>query len=371
MPVDTFDAARAGVRFARTLRRAGVAADTTRLGTFMAALDSVGVEDQSGVYWVGRASFCSSPADFPAYDAAFAACFGGGTAGNTGLVPDPPAPRRHRATATAKPAAVDAATVDEPEAVPVAWSTTEVLRTKDFASFTDAEFDELAVLMAKLRFGATRPSRRGTPARRGRPHLRATLRASLRSGGEIERWRYLGPATRPRRLVLLCDVSGSMEPYARGFLRFMHAAVAGNGSAEAFCIGTRLTRISDELASRDPDAALAAASEAVADWSGGTRLGEGLRRFLDDWGQRGAARGATVVILSDGWDHGNPDLLAGQMARLGRLAHRVVWVNPLKARDDYAPLAGGMAAALPYVDDFLEGHNWVSLERLADVVREL
>jgi uncharacterized protein with von Willebrand factor type A (vWA) domain len=168
--------------------------------------------------------------------------------------------------------------------------------------------------------------------------------------------------------VLLCDVSGSMEPYARALMRFLHTAVVGRSRVEAFALGTRLTRITRELSSRDPDAALAAAGQRVLDWSGGTRLGDGLREFNDSWGQRGMARGAVVVILSDGWDRGDPDHLAEQMARLGRLAFRVVWVNPLKASPGFAPLARGMAAALPHVDEFVEGHSLASLEELAEVI---
>ncbi len=181
---------------------------------------------------------------------------------------------------------------------------------------------------------------------------------------------WLAPAERPRRVVLLCDVSGSMEPYARALVRFLHAAVTarGAGRVEAFALGTRLTRITRELSWRDPDAAIAEASKAVTDWSGGTRLGEGLREFNDRWGVRGMARGAVVVILSDGWDRGDPERLGAEMARLHRVAHRVVWVNPLKAAPGYAPLARGMAAALPYVDDFVEGHSMASLEHLAAVV---
>ncbi len=170
-------------------------------------------------------------------------------------------------------------------------------------------------------------------------------------------------------MVLLCDVSGSMEPYSRALLRFAQAAVASRARVEAFALGTRLTRLTRELSSRDPDAALGAAAAAVSDWSGGTRLGEGLRRFNDEWGVRGMARGAVVVILSDGWDRGDPTELATQMARLSRVAHQVVWVNPLKASPDYQPLARGMAAALPHVDAFVEGHSLASLEALAQVIR--
>jgi uncharacterized protein with von Willebrand factor type A (vWA) domain len=159
-----------------------------------------------------------------------------------------------------------------------------------------------------------------------------------------------------------------MEPYARALLRFVHAAVAGRQRVEAFALGTRLTRVTRELATRDPDRALRQAGDRVADWSGGTRLGEGLRRFNDLWGVRGMARGAIVVVMSDGWDRGDTEVLAEQMARLHRVAHRVVWVNPLKVTPGYAPLARGMAAALPYVDDFVEGHSVAALEELARVI---
>ncbi len=172
-------------------------------------------------------------------------------------------------------------------------------------------------------------------------------------------------STEARRVVLLLDVSGSMEPYARAFVRFLHAAVVSRGRVEAFAMGTRLTRITRELNSRDPDAAIGAAAHRVVDWAGGTRLGDGLRAFNERWGVGGMARGAVVVILSDGWDRGDPALLEEQMARLSRVAYKIVWVNPLKASPGYAPLAQGMAAALPYVDAFVEGHSLAALETLA------
>jgi hypothetical protein len=161
-----------------------------------------------------------------------------------------------------------------------------------------------------------------------------------------------------------------MEPYARALIRFVHAAVAGRQKVEAFALGTRLTRITRELSSRDPDEALRRAAVAVADYGGGTRLGEGLRIFNDEWGQRGTARGAIVVVLSDGWDRGDPDVLGEQMQRLHRVAHKVIWVNPLKVTPGYAPLARGMAAALPHVDEFVEGHSIDAVERLAAAIGE-
>jgi hypothetical protein len=196
------------------------------------------------------------------------------------------------------------------------------------------------------------------------------VRRALRTGGEAVSLAWRAPGAQPRRLVMLCDISGSMEPYSRALLRFAQAAVVGRPKVEVFALGTRLSRLTRQLSSRDPDAALAAAGRAVADWSGGTRLGEGLRSFNDRWGVRGMARGAVVVILSDGWDRGDPAELAEQMGRLHRVAHRVVWVNPLKAAPGYAPLARGMAAALPWVDAFVEGHSLAALEHLSSVIGE-
>jgi len=181
---------------------------------------------------------------------------------------------------------------------------------------------------------------------------------------------FLASGLQPRRVVLLLDVSGSMEPYARAFARFLHAAVVGGRRVEAFALGTRLTRVTRELSSRDPDAAIHAAAARVVDWAGGTRLGENLREFNDAWGVRGMARGAVVVLLSDGWDRGEPAMLQEQMSRLARVAHKVVGVNPLKASPGYAPLAQGMAAALPYVDAFVEGHSLAALERVMEVISQ-
>jgi uncharacterized protein with von Willebrand factor type A (vWA) domain len=263
----------------------------------------------------------------------------------------------------------------EDPTVTLRFSAVETLRHKDFAAYSRDELREAQQLMADLRLaGSPRRSRRlvkskiGRRSGQARPDLRRTVHAALRAGGEPISQRYREPGERLRRLVLLLDVSGSMEPYARALLRFVQAAVAGRQRVEAFALGTRLTRVTRELSSRDPDRALAQAAGQVQDWSGGTRLGECLRRFNDQWGVRGMARGAIVVILSDGWDRGEPEVLAEQMARLQRVAHKVVWVNPLKVTPGYAPLARGMAAALPYVDDFVEGHSVVALEELAEVI---
>jgi len=361
------------VAFARVLRGAGLSVPVSTVVAFTQALGVVGMARRDDVYWAGRTTLVRNPEDVAVFDRAFKVFWERAT--GSGL--DEPEP---------EPLSITLAVDDDDETdgdddppgtpnddpqVELRFSTTEVLRHKDFAACDDAELAEAYRMMARLRmFGSPRRSLRLTPARRGRPDLRRTVRAALRTEGEPLRQLSRAPATRLRRLVLLLDVSGSMEPYARQLLRFIQAAVAGRRRVEAFALGTRLTRLTRELGSRDPDRALAAAGERVVDWSGGTRLGDGLRTFNDDWGQRGMARGAVVVILSDGWDRGDPDQLAEQMERLGRVAHRVVWVNPLKVTPGYAPLARGMAAALPHVDRFVEGHSIDALERLAAVLAE-
>lgn len=366
--------ARIAAAFATVLRRAGIEVHVGALLTFVDALGRVGIDDRHAVYWAGRATLVNRPEDIPPFDNAFAAFW---------------LQREGVARLVEQPVPVVLATDDEEDddvaaehenhvapdrTITVRYSPVEILRHKDFAAYSHAEFDEARRLMADLRLKGsmqrTRRLRRSQRANRGPTDLRRTVHKALRTDGEVTRRAFLEPGQRPRRIVLLCDVSGSMESYSRALLRFLHAAVAGRakGRVEAFALGTRLTRLTRELSSHDPDAALAAAARSVHDWSGGTRLGEVLREFNDRWGVRGMARGAIVVVLSDGWDRGEPAALAEQMARLHRVAHRVVWVNPLKASPGYAPLARGMAAALPYVDEFVEGHSLASLEELAEVI---
>ena len=365
---------RLATAFASTLRRMGVPVATGDVVTFVEALGEVGLESRSAVYWAGRTTMVRGPEHHAAYDHGFAAFWL-----QRELI------RTSREVEPVVLALDDEVGDDDDEPEPddgddgreegrtvsVRYSPTEVLRHKDFAAYTNREFDEARKLMADLRLGgALRRSHRlrRTGRRTRHPDLRRTVHRSLRLHGEPIHRAFLEPSERPRRVVLLCDVSGSMETYSRALLRFLHAAVVGRGRVEAFALGTRLTRLTRELSSHDPDAAMQKASSAVSDWSGGTRLGEVLRQFNDEWGVRGMARGAVVVILSDGWDRGDADELARQMARLHRVAHKVVWVNPLKVTPGYAPLARGMAAALPFVDEFLEGHSMASLEVLASVV---
>lgn len=368
------DATAVLVGFARALRAAGVDAGPDRVQTFLGALDQLGAARRADVYWAGRLTLCGSQDDLERYEHVFAACFDPGR-GRTppGLLSPAPAPRPQRRLKAAGATAGDEDGNPDDPAPPTAAlaGSAEVLRHRDIGGLTAAERAHLRRLLTAFSLvGEERRTSRRRPARRGDVDPRRTVRELLRRGGEPAKLLRRAPAAKPRRVVLLLDVSGSMALYADALLRFAHAAShRSSGRTEVFTVGTRLTRVTRELSHRDPDTAMAAVGTAVPDWSGGTRLGETLRAFLDRWGQRGTARGAVVVVLSDGWERGDPALLGTQMRRLHRLAHRVVWANPRKARAGYAPLAGGMAAALPSVDTFVEGHSLRALERLAAVVR--
>jgi uncharacterized protein with von Willebrand factor type A (vWA) domain len=367
---ERYDGIDALVGLARTLRVAGVPAAPDRVHTTVTALSLLRPDQRDDVYWAGRLTLCDSLIDIERYDRVFAAYFG-----------DRPTSvrRQNRVTRsqlrlvaeTDESGAPDEDLDGEPAGARAAASTEEVLRHRDIASLSAAERDQLRTLLARLALsGETRASRRMRSARHGSIDGRRTVRAWLAAGGEPARLRRHRHSERPRRVVLLVDVSGSMAAYADALLRFAHAATRrGQSPTEVFALGTRLSRITHELRHADPDAALAAVANAIPDAGGGTRLGVLVKEFTDRWGQRGLARGAVVVVLSDGWERGDPTLLGEQTARLQRLAHRVVWSNPRKAAPGFTPTAGGMAAALPHVDDFLEGHSLDALLRLADVVR--
>lgn len=361
------------VAFSRVLRGAGLRVPTSSTHTFASALCAVGLNDRAGAYWSGMTTLVRRPEDIAIYDKAFAVFFEHRR--STGDVQEEDPLSITIAIDTDEDDGADegpdVADGDDEETVELRFSTTEILRNKDFAEYSPTELVLAQQMMSSLKLiGSPRRSLRLGPAQRAtpRPDIRRTVRASLKAGGEPIERHFRTPTERLRRLVLVLDVSGSMEPYARALLRFVHAAVAGRQKVEAFALGTRLTRITRELNSRDPDIALHDAGQRVLDWSGGTKLGVGLRQFNDEWGVRGLARNSIVVILSDGWDRGDPDELAAQMARLQRVTHRLVWVNPLKVTPGYAPLARGMAAALPYVDNFVEGHSVAAMQELADVI---
>jgi uncharacterized protein len=358
------------VTLGRALRAAGVTAGPDRVQNAVEAVAALDPARREDVYWAGRVTLCSSPADLGKYDAVFEALLAGRL---------PQIRARPMAVVRSVPVAIAGPDGEEASAegaetdalLRAAASTVEVLRHKDVSALDPAEREALRRALAALDLpGEPRVSRRWRRAAAGGAvDPKRTIRAMLRSGGEPARLHHRRHAQRPRRVVLLVDVSGSMSAYADALLRFAHAASRRRGApAEVFTVGTRLTRITREMHSRDPETAMAAVAAAVPDYSGGTRLGALLRDFLDRWGQRGMARGAVVVILSDGWERDDPALLGAQMARLARLAHRVVWCNPRKGRRGFAPLAGGLVAALPYVDDFVEGHSLAALTRLAEVV---
>ncbi len=359
---------RLAVIFARRLRAEKMAVSTGSVALFVSAISELDPADRDSLYWAGRAVLVKWPEDIDTFDRVFRSVW----------LHQPQ--DAHPAAIVAQesvddhpePETGDAEFQSRAATTVVRYSPVEILRSKDFGEYTAADFVNAQRLMADFRAtAAMRRSRRRRPAswrRHSQPDIRATMRRALRTGGEPIRRAWYAPTLQTRRLVLLCDVSGSMDPYSRALLRFTHAAVAGRRRVEAFTMGTRLTRLTRELLSRDPDQALRRVGAAVLDWSGGTRLGETLRDYNDQWGMRGMSRGAVIVILSDGCERGDPTVIADQMARLSRVAHKVVWVNPLKASPGYAPLAQGMAAALPYIDEFVDGHNLNALDDLVDVI---
>ncbi|MEY3019757.1 MAG: hypothetical protein RLZZ272_741 [Actinomycetota bacterium] len=358
------------VAFARALRATGVDAGPDRVRAFVEALDRLDATRASDVFWAGRVTLCARRDDLAPYDRVFAAFFAGRA---PAAVPPTPTSVEFVALAAADPSASRAGATTQEEEVGVALrraSASERLRHRDVADLDPDERRELEALLALFRLpGERRRTRRLVTARRGAIDPRRTVRAMLEAGGEPGRLRRRRPRHLPRRVVLLVDVSGSMGVYADVLLRFAHAAVRRRGATtEVFALGTRLTRVTAELAHRDPDTALRAVGAAVSDWGGGTRLAETLGRFLDLHGQRGTARGAVVVVLSDGWETGDAEELGRRMARLARLAHRIVWANPRAGRPGFAPIAAGMAAALPHCDRLVEGHSLAALEHLAAIV---
>ena len=275
------------------------------------------------------------------------------------------------------PATADAdETLAEGPALRRVASAAEQLRGRDFTELSAAELRQLVTLMREMTLAVPpRRTRRYRPARDGkRPDLRRTLRLARRSGGEAIRFARRAPRVRQRRLVVLCDISGSMEPYARALLMLLYVlnggqVRGGQNRPEVFSFATRLTRLTPALAAATPDTMLAKAGEAAPDWSGGTRIGAALKEFNDRYGSRGMARGAVVLIISDGWETGEPELLGAQMARLSRMTHRIVWANPRTQSPRYRPEVGGMAAAWPYCDAVVSAHNLDALDDLLTALR--
>ncbi|WP_137293612.1 vWA domain-containing protein [Nocardioides dongxiaopingii] len=358
--------------FTRALRAAGVPVTHDRAAGFLAAVATVGLADRRATYVAGRATLCSSPDDLLRHDQVFEAFFDH----RSGL------PRERPAAPREQPVPADLA-LDEQDGdgdgeeredvVRALASDLETLRHRDVAAMTAAEKHRLAGLFSTLR---PRPPMRRTvrqePWRRGQVDAARTIRASLRLHGEPAPIQWRHRRLRPRRVVLLVDVSGSMSGYADALLRLAHtltrALVVRGGRVETFTVGTRLTHLTRALRTHDVERALVAAGEAVPDWSGGTRLGETLKVFLDRWGRRGTARGAVVVVFSDGWERGDAVLLGEQVRRLRAVAHRVVWVNPHRGKTGYEPVQQGILAVLPHVDALVAGHTLATYEELVEVV---
>lgn len=357
------------VTFGRVLRAAGLEVGPGRVADALQGLDAVELDRPDDVYWTLRQTLVSRREDLDAFELAFRSWFLG-AAGATQADAPPPPPTGERS-----PGGVPGAGREvEGGEVSVGGSTAdELLRTKDFASMSREELAQAKKLIAQLALSRPRRrSRRLRVDRKGRAlDLRRLVRASLATGGDPLARAFRSRAEAPRKLVLVLDVSGSMEAYARALLLYLHAARGSGRGVETFAFGTRLTRLTGELDSRDPEAALAAATARVLDWSGGTRIGESLKTYNDVWGRRALTRGAVVVILSDGCERGDAQLVGREMERLARQAFAVVWVNPLKGHPAYEPLAGGMRAALPYVDRLLAGHDVASLETLGRLLGDI
>ncbi|WP_134773418.1 vWA domain-containing protein [Ornithinimicrobium flavum] len=366
-PVDGWDVGQTLAGFARACRAAGLPVTADRERTFLSACAATGLGERRAVYWAGRATLTASPADVEPYDRVFAGWFGGRPMHG---VARQDTPRTSTVQASLEELPEGEGDAGPGELLRAAASAEEVLRHRDVAGLSPADRAALRRQFATLTpRPPTRPARRHTPSRTGAVDGRATVRAHLRNLGEPERIRYRRRAVRPRRVVLLVDVSGSMSAYADALLRLAHVMVqAAPRTTEVFTVGTRLTHVTRALRERDPDRALLAAGEVVPDWSGGTRLGQAVGVFLRRWGRRGMARGAVVVVLSDGWERQDPEQLGEQVRRLRSLAHRVVWVNPHRGKAGYLPVQAGIVACLPHVDDFVAGHSLAAFEEMLAVV---
>jgi uncharacterized protein len=370
--------------FGRVLRDAGLEVGPRRLQTAVAALEALGLRTREGVYWALSCSLVSRREEAAAFDRAFAAFWDRRLPEPDTEPPRPPGAEEHDEeppAASAPPRSTPGA--EAGEAAPgepgdeagdaahgSASSPEERLRHLDFASYSPADLVAARAYLERLRHGAPqRRSRRLEPDRGGRRlDRRATLRSAMRTEGHPVDRSWQEPRLVPRRLIFLIDVSGSMEAYARPLILFAQVVRQAVRKVEVFTFGTRLTRITAELAGRDAGRALRKAAAAIPDWAGGTRIGDNVKAFNDTAGRQGLTRGAVVVVFSDGCERGEPELLADEMTRVHRAAHTVVWVNPLARDERYEPRTRGMIAALPSIDVLLAGHDLAALEALADVL---
>jgi uncharacterized protein len=368
------------VQLADLLRRSGVALGTGQVVTCqhaVAVLGAAGGADLADRYWAGRITLITDPADLPTYDRVFRQLANVALDDGHDDLPSPPTPPVQGGPTAANEGSGEMPGGEEPVVVGAVASERDRIRRRRFDRATDEELAVIATMLDRLEVGVPhRSSRRTRPGRGVELDLSRTLERALATDGELIERSWRRRRQRPRRLVVLLDVSGSMAAYARALLRF---AVAARRTAdreasrrvEVFAFGTRLTRLSDALAAHDPDAAIGAAADRVVDWDGGTRIGACLEELVRVWARRGVLRGAVVIICSDGLERGEPEQLAAAVERLRRHAHRIVWVNPLAGDPRYEPSQRGMAAALPHVDVFLPGHDLASLEDLSDVLAGL
>jgi len=377
----------------RRLHDAGLPITPARAADFARSLTLVRPIARRRLYWTARAVFVSDPAQVKAFDAVFFSVFGSGAEdeafdpedARTVAAPPDDRPRPEhkgspRDSDRQEPTSLSSSPRSGPDEdeepaedeMPLALaSDEELLGRKSFDALEPHELAQLYRLMSRLELATPlRRTRRYEKGRRGeRIDLRRTLRASLRTGGDPIRLARRHRRVARRRLVLLCDISGSMEPYARAYLQFLTSAAGSGPHAEAFVFATRLTRLTRALSSRNPERAIQRAAAAAPDWSSGTRIGDALKEFNDRHGRRGMARGAVIVILSDGWERGDPMLVGRELQRLARLAHRIVWVNPRVSADAFSVRSGGMVAALPYCDALVSGHSLEALGEVAEAIR--
>jgi uncharacterized protein with von Willebrand factor type A (vWA) domain len=364
------------LEFGRTLRRLGLDVHTGRMLDVVEALSCISIARRDDVFHVCRALLVHRHEDLAVFDSAFesfwapdshtpreAAHEAGGPSGSD-QAPAGQEPMGLLETQTDSATASDDESLDLP-----AWSDVESLATKDFAEFSERELAIAREAMANLQWQpGMRRTRRWVAGRGSRLDLRRALARSVHTGGDMVRLPRRMRRMRPRPLVLLCDVSGSMEVYARVLVHFAYVLTRRHRRVEAFLFSTRLTRITRQLRASRIDDAVRAVSKAVPDWSGGTRIGASLQQFHRQWGRRALARGPVALLVSDGWDRGEPELLAAAVARLQRSCHRLIWLNPLIGTQDYQPLTRGLVAALPHVDDFLPVRSLREIAQLADVL---
>jgi uncharacterized protein with von Willebrand factor type A (vWA) domain len=360
--------------FARTMRAAGVAVRAGGVPDAVKALADIGVSSRRDVHDALRAVMISRHEDLAPFDRLFAQFWRVWREPSDRPMPQPMGiPKRARTTVTmlapgaaaSEPEQIDAAKSDVPVTLQT-YSAEEAWRRRDFAAFTAADFARAQDAMTKLTWDpGVRVTRRWVAGGRQAVDLRRLLRANVKHGGELVTVPYRMRRVAPRPLVLICDVSGSMEPYTRMLLLFAHALAAGRRQIEVFVFSTRLTRVTRQFAGARGSASLMRVRDAVRDWSGGTRIGDALHRFNTQWARRVLRRGPVVLLISDGWDLGDPEVLGREVARLQRSVHRLIWLNPLIGSPGYEPLTRGTRAALPFVDDFMSVRDMSSLEALA------